>query len=77
MNRAIRDYLKRRVRLCFATAIGGWLLIALGGALARHLPESIPPGSGAKINFCPYCGVNLGEPLPRAQQSAPSQDPIR
>jgi hypothetical protein len=106
--------------LCLALAVGGWLLIALGGALAKSLPESVPPaalplagfllfagsilamrwtvkcpkckaklgqtiamplafswGTGPKINFCPYCGVNLNEARPHPQSPLPSQNPIR
>ena len=120
MNGTIREYIKSRVRRCFAVAIGGWLLIALSGAFAKDLPPNIPPfalplvgfvmfggsilalqriarcpkcsanlgqtiamplalswGSGAKINFCPYCGVNLDEPRPVPQPPESSQNPIR
>jgi hypothetical protein len=120
MNATIRAYLKRRVRRCFAVAIGGWLLIALSGAFAKNLPPNIPAfafplvgfvmfggsilalqriarcprcqanlgqtiamplalswGSGPKINFCPYCGVNLDEPRPVPQPPVSSQNPIK
>ncbi len=120
MSGTIRDHIKSRVRLCFAFAIGGWLLIALGGALASSLPDSVPRaalplagfllfggsllamqwtvrcpkckaklgqtiamplafswGSGSKVNFCPFCGVNLDEPRPQPQAPAPSQNPIK
>jgi len=33
-------------------------------------------GSRGKVNFCPYCGVNLDEPVPRAQSVEQSQNPI-
>lgn len=33
-------------------------------------------GSGPKVNFCPYCGVSLDQPLPRSQAVAQSQNPI-
>jgi hypothetical protein len=29
------------------------------------------------VNFCPYCGVNLDEPLPNAQAPAQSLNPIK
>jgi len=29
------------------------------------------------VNFCPYCGVSLDEPLPRAEDPLQSQNPIR
>jgi FtsH-binding integral membrane protein len=29
------------------------------------------------VNFCPYCGVSLDEPLPRAEDPVQSQNPIR
>jgi hypothetical protein len=28
------------------------------------------------VNFCPYCGVSLDEPLPRAQDPLQPQNPI-
>jgi hypothetical protein len=34
-------------------------------------------GSRAKVNFCPYCGVSLDEPVPDAQPVAHPQNPIR
>ena len=30
-----------------------------------------------KVNFCPYCGVNLDEPLPAAPSAAQSLNPIK
>jgi len=120
MNGTIRAYVKARVRWCLALALGGWLLIALGGALAARLPDDLPRGllplagfvlffgailamqwivrcpkcqaklgqtiamplafswgRGPKVNFCPYCGVNLDEPRAQSQPPAPSQNPIR
>jgi hypothetical protein len=120
MHGTIRDYIKSRVRRCFAIAIVGWLLVALGGGFAKDLPPDIPPfalpvvgfvmfggsilalqriakcpkckanlgqtiamplalswGSGAKINFCPYCGVSLDERRPVPQEPVPSQNPIK
>jgi hypothetical protein len=29
------------------------------------------------VNFCPYCGVSLDEPLPHAEDPIRSQNPIR
>jgi len=34
----------------------------LGQTIA--MPLAFSRGSGPKINFCPYCGVNLDKPLP-------------
>lgn len=119
MNGTIRDYIKRRVWWCLGIGIAGWLLIPLGGAIAKTLPDRIPEGalsavgvavfaiamlamqriakcpkcmaklgrtiamplafswgSGPKINFCPYCGVNLDEPLPHAPTQAQPVDPL-
>ena len=119
MKQTIRHCIKRRVWWCAAAGIGGWLLFALGGAVARDLPHGIPRaaipiagfllfggailamqrivrcpkckarlgqtiampvafswGSGPKVGFCPYCGVNLDEPLPHAGPVAQSQNPI-
>jgi hypothetical protein len=33
-------------------------------------------GSGPRINFCPYCGVNLDTSRPQIPDLAHSQDPI-
>jgi hypothetical protein len=120
MSGSIRQYIKRRVWWCAAVALGGWLMIPLGGAIARNLPDGfmrivLPVvgfvmfggailalqwavrcpkctaklgrtvampiafswGSGPKINFCPYCGVNLDEPLPDAHTAAESLNPIK
>ena len=30
-----------------------------------------------KVNFCPYCGVSLDQPLPAAQSAAQSLNPIK
>lgn len=119
MSQTIRHYVKRRVWWCAAAAIGGWLLLALGGAAGNSLPDVIPKavmpiagfllfggaivamqrivkcpkckarlgqtiampvafswGSGPKVGFCPYCGVSLDVPLPRAEPVAQSQNPI-
>ena len=121
MNQTIRDYLKSRIRWYGAIALGGWVLMALGGALAKRLPEGIPQpaipltgflvffgaivamqrsikcpkckaklgqtiamplafswGSGPKVNFCPFCGVNLDEPRPGGHADPiASQNPIK
>jgi hypothetical protein len=120
MNQTIRDYLKGRIRWCLACAVGGWLLIALGGGLAAHLPAGIPRpaipllgfavffgailamqrsircpkcearlgqtiamplafnfGSGPRVNFCPFCGVNLDEPRPGNHEAGAAQNPIK
>src|SRR5207248_4699849 len=42
MKQTTRDHIKRRVWWCAAAAIGGWLLFALGGAVAGDLPHGIP-----------------------------------
>ena len=78
MNQTIRDYLKGRIRWCLAFAVGGWILIALGGGAARHLPESIPrvaiPLTGFVVFFgaivamqrsikCPKCNARLGQTI--------------
>ena len=119
MSQTIRQYVKRRVWWCAAAAIGGWLVLALGGAAGNSLPDGIPKavmpiagfllfggaivamqrivkcpkckarlgqtiampvafswGSGPKVGFCPYCGVSLDVPLPRAEPVAQSQNPI-
>jgi hypothetical protein len=49
----------------------------LGRTIA--MPLAFNWGSGPKINFCPYCAVNLDEPLPRAAAAGPiqSQNPIK
>jgi hypothetical protein len=47
----------------------------LGKTIA--MPLAVSWGSGPKVNFCPYCGVNLDEPVPHAQRMPESQDPIR
>ena len=37
MNQTMRDYIKHRVWWCAALAVGGWLMIPLGMALAQNL----------------------------------------
>jgi hypothetical protein len=116
----IRAYIRSRAQWCVSLAIVGWIVIALGGMLAKSLPNALPRGllpatgfllffgsilalrwmvncprchaklgqtiamplafswgSGPKVNFCPYCGVNLDEPRPTSEQPTPSQNPIR
>jgi drug/metabolite transporter (DMT)-like permease len=78
MNGTIRDYIKTRVRWCFAVAIAGWLMVALGGGFAKDLPRSIPPFALPLVGFvmfggsilalqriakCPKCKANLGQTI--------------
>jgi TRAP-type C4-dicarboxylate transport system permease small subunit len=93
MNLTIRDYIKRRVRWCFAIGAAGWLLIALGGGLASKLPAGFPdfvlPLAGMLLFFaaifamqrlakCPQCKANLGRTIAVPQQQPTSaQNPIR
>ncbi len=46
----------------------------LGRTIA--MPVAFSWGSGPRVNFCPYCGVKLDEPLPAAEPVAQSQNPI-
>jgi hypothetical protein len=34
------------------------------------MPLTFSWGSGPKINYCPYCGVNLDEPMPQTGPQA-------
>jgi hypothetical protein len=78
MNQTIRAYLKGRIRWCLALAVGGWVLIALGGGLAEHLPAGVPrpaiPLAGFVVFFgaivamqrsikCPKCKAKLGQTI--------------
>lgn len=78
MSATIRDYLKGRIRWCLAFAVGGWLLIALGGGFAAHLPEGIPRPAIPLLGFivffgaiiaiqrsikCPKCKARLGRTI--------------
>ena len=47
----------------------------LGQTIA--MPVAFSWGSGPKVNFCPFCGVNLDEPLPRPQSPPQSLNPIQ
>lgn len=47
----------------------------LGRTIA--MPLAFNWGSGPKISFCPYCGVNLDGPLPQAPGPIQSQNPIK
>jgi hypothetical protein len=119
MQDTIRQYVKRRVRWCTAVGVSGWLMLPLGAAVARSLPDAIPQGaipvvgalvffgailtlqwlvkcpqcranlgrtvampiafswgSGPKVNYCPYCGVQLDRPVPGHEPVAQSQNPI-
>ena len=40
------------------------------------MPVALSWGSGPRVNFCPYCGVNLDEPVPGSEPSVQSQNPI-
>jgi hypothetical protein len=46
----------------------------LGQTIA--MPLAFSWGRGPKVNFCPYCGVNLDQAMPRSESVAQSQDPI-
>ena len=78
MAKTIRSYIKTRVRVCFAIGVAGWLLIPLGEAIARNLPEGMPTAAfpfvglvvfgGAmfamqRIVKCPKCKANLGRTI--------------
>lgn len=119
MKDTIRQYIKRRVWWCMALGVAGWVMLPLGAAVARSLPDAIPEGaiavvgaliffgailalqwlvkcpqckaslgrtvampiafswgSGPKVNFCPYCGVNLDQPVPGREPVGQSQNPI-
>jgi hypothetical protein len=41
MNQTMRDYIKRRVWWCAAFAVGGWLMFALGAAIAQNVPDGV------------------------------------
>jgi hypothetical protein len=47
----------------------------LGQTIA--MPVALSWGSGPRVNFCPFCGVNLDEPLPRPQSPPQSLNPIQ
>jgi hypothetical protein len=47
----------------------------LGQTIA--MPVAFSWGSGPKVNFCPFCGVNLDEPLPRPQSPPQSLNPMQ
>jgi hypothetical protein len=34
-------------------------------------------GSGPRVNFCPFCGVNLDEPRPLSSDRSAAQNPIK
>jgi hypothetical protein len=46
----------------------------LGQTIA--MPMAFNWGSGARINFCPFCGINLDTPLPQADGVGHSHNPI-
>lgn len=77
MSLSIRQYIKRRVWWCSAAAITGWLVLAVGSAAARDLPD-VPQGLapavggfiflGAILAFnwavkCPKCKANLSRTI--------------
>jgi hypothetical protein len=42
------------------------------------MPLAFSWGSGPKVNFCPFCGVNLDEPRPGGHADPiASQNPIK
>jgi len=47
----------------------------LGQTIA--MPVAFSWGSGPKVNFCPFCGVNLDEPLPHSAAVVQSLNPIK
>jgi hypothetical protein len=47
----------------------------LGQTIA--MPLALSWGSGPKVSFCPFCGVNLDESVPQAQGPLESQNPIK
>lgn len=40
------------------------------------MPIAFSWGSGPRVNYCPYCGVNLDQPVPGREAARQSQDPI-
>ena len=47
----------------------------LGQTIAMPLAFHI--GSGPRVNFCPFCGVNLDEPRPGHSDPIAAQNPIK
>ena len=47
----------------------------LGRTIA--MPVAFAWGSGPKVNFCPFCGVKLDEPIPHPETEAHSLNPIK
>lgn len=49
----------------------------LGHTIA--MPLAFSWGSGPKVNFCPFCGVNLDQPMPHSEAVQPHNplDPIK
>ena len=47
----------------------------LGQTIA--MPVAFSWGSGPKVNFCPFCGVKLDEPIPHPETEAHSLNPIK
>jgi hypothetical protein len=109
VNRTIRQYLQRRIRLALAVVVCAWAFLPINEWLAHERPNPIlmMAGFGAfgaallfiiwvrcprcrarlgqsiamplalswgtpRINFCPYCGVNLEEPLEAGPRIHPS-----
>jgi hypothetical protein len=70
MNQTIRDYLKRRVRWCFAIGITGWLIFATSIGTRTDNPIlnilAVLMFGGAMLTLqwiikCPRCSVRLGQ----------------
>ena len=47
----------------------------LGQTIA--MPVAFGWGSGPRVNFCPFCGVKLDEPIPHSESSTQSLNPIK
>ena len=47
----------------------------LGQTIA--MPVAFGWGSGPRVNFCPFCGVKLDEPIPHPESPTQSLNPIK